>query len=365
MEYIQIDGGQGEGGGQIVRSSLALSIVTGRPVRIERIRAGRAKPGLQRQHLAAVRAAMAVGGAAIEGDKLGSDCLTFEPRPVTGGDFHFVIDTAGSSTLVLQTVLPALLIAENPSNLVLEGGTHNPWAPPFEFLQRAFVPLLQRMGPRISLELDRYGFYPAGGGRFRARVEPIDSLRGFDLLERGPLVSRSVEVLLAKLPQHIAQRELNTALEELGWDVSCGKIRHVPSIGPGNAVMVELVHQHLCERFTAFGRKGVPAEQVARDVVDDVRRYLSRDVAVGKYLADQWLLPLGISAWQRGAGDPRSGGAFRTLLPTMHTTTHIEILRRFLAIPIDVIIEQDAMPVASEDPGCRTVIRVGSRASSS
>ncbi|MFM2094255.1 MAG: hypothetical protein RIS70_1379, partial [Planctomycetota bacterium] len=158
MEYIEIDGGQGEGGGQIVRSSLALSIVTGRPVRIARIRAGRAKPGLQRQHLAAVRAAMAVGGATMEGDELGSACLMFEPRPVTGGDFHFVIDTAGSSTLVLQTVLPALLIAENPSNLVLEGGTHNPWAPPFEFLQRVFVPLLQRMGPRVSLELDRYGF---------------------------------------------------------------------------------------------------------------------------------------------------------------------------------------------------------------
>jgi RNA 3'-terminal phosphate cyclase (ATP) len=300
----------------------------------------------------------------MEGDELGSACLMFEPRPVTGGDFHFVIDTAGSSTLVLQTVLPALLIAENPSNLVLEGGTHNPWAPPFEFLQRVFVPLLQRMGPRVSLELDRYGFYPAGGGRFRARVEPTDSLRGFDLLERGSLVSRSVEVLLAKLPRHIAERELRTVLEALGWEAECAQIRNVDSIGPGNTVTVELVHHHLSERFTAFGRKGVPAEQVARDVVDEVRSYLSRDVAVGRYLADQWLLPLGISAWQRGAVDPGSGGAFRTLPPTTHTTTQIEILRRFLAIPIDVIVEQAAMPVASEHQGGRAVIRVGSRASS-
>ena len=163
---ITIDGSAGEGGGQILRSSLALSLVTGQPFRMERIRAKRQKPGLLRQHLTAVEAAKAVGCAEVSGETLGSQTLDFRPGPVTPGNYRFAVGTAGSATLVLQTVLPALLTASDPSTLTLEGGTHNPLAPSFDFLDRCFMPLIHRMGPSVELELKRPGFFPAGGGRF-------------------------------------------------------------------------------------------------------------------------------------------------------------------------------------------------------
>ena len=172
---VHIDGSQGEGGGQIVRSALALALITGRPITIENLRAKRPKPGLMRQHLAAVHAALAVCDGRAEGDELGSRRLGFEPQQVRGGEYRFKLPTAGSATLVLQTVLPALMIAEAPSAVVLEGGTHNPWAPPFDFLQAAFLPLLSRMGPRVSASLQRHGFYPAGGGQFTVTIEPAQS----------------------------------------------------------------------------------------------------------------------------------------------------------------------------------------------
>src|SRR5262245_60469773 len=203
-----IDGSRGEGGGQILRTSLALSMITGTPVRIVNIRARRAKPGLMRQHLTAVQAAAGVSKARVEGAAVGSREIVFTPSTVTPGNHHFSIGTAGSTTLILQTVLPALILASGPSHLVLEGGTHNPMAPPFEFLDRAFLPLLRRMGPAVDVTLERAGFYPAGGGRLSVTVQPVGHLQGFDLLERGDLRNQRGIVLLANLPAHIADREL-------------------------------------------------------------------------------------------------------------------------------------------------------------
>ena len=184
-EMITIDGSQGEGGGQILRTSLALSLVTGQPFRMERIRAKRQKPGLLKQHLTAVEAAKTVGCAEVEGAALSSQTLEFRPGPVTPGNYRFAVGTAGSATLVLQTVLPALLTASGHSTLTLEGGTHNPMAPPFDFLEKCFMPLIHRMGPSVELELRRPGFFPAGGGRFHARIEPAKKLSRLDLPERG------------------------------------------------------------------------------------------------------------------------------------------------------------------------------------
>src|SRR5690349_406818 len=157
---ILIDGSSGEGGGQILRSALALSILTRTPFKMERIRAGRDKPGLLRQHLTAVNAAQEVSSADVTGAELGSRDLTFKPRTVQGGDRSFSIGSAGSTTLVLQTILPALLRASGPSTITIEGGTHNPAAPPFEFLARAYLPLLARMGAKVELTLDQPGFFP-------------------------------------------------------------------------------------------------------------------------------------------------------------------------------------------------------------
>jgi RNA 3'-terminal phosphate cyclase (ATP) len=354
-DVIHIDGSHGEGGGQIIRSSLALSLVTGRPVTIDNIRAGREKPGLMRQHLTAANAAVEISGALVTGAAVGSRTLMFEPGPVRSGEYQFRVGTAGSATLVLQTILPALLLADGPSTLILEGGTHNPWAPPFDFLQQAYLPLVNRMGPHVELELERAGFFPAGGGRIRAHVQPARSLGGFNLGERGEIVSRQARVLLSDLPDQIARRELQTIRQQLGWDDGDCTIEHVQSAGPGNALLISVASEHVAEVFSGFGRKGVKAEQVAGDVVKEVRAYMRAGVPVGPHLADQLMLPLGISAWlepqeprlQAAEGSMPSdgsiprGGSYRTQALTGHSTTHIELLRKFLGVAIDVAKSPD------------------------
>jgi RNA 3'-terminal phosphate cyclase (ATP) len=351
MMALHIDGAQGEGGGQVVRSSLALSLVTGRPVTIENIRARRDKPGLRRQHLVAVEATATVCGGEVQGAQVGSPWLHFHPKPVRAGTYRFAIGTAGSATLVLQTVLPALLVADGPSTLVLEGGTHNPWAPPFDFLQRAFLPLVSRMGPRVAATLERHGFYPAGGGQFTVAIEPCAALAGFDLLERGSPRSTSACAILANLPAHIAEREVKTMLHAMNWEPGCGRIETVEALGPGNVAYIELESQYVTEIFTAFGRLGVTAEQVADEAARQARDYWQSRAAVGPQLADQLILPLGISAWQPPTADRQRGGSFRTLPLTQHTITHIEILRQFLGITIGVEEESDGTCRVSVHPG--------------
>ncbi len=205
---LTIDGARGEGGGQILRSALALSAVTGTAVRIQRIRAGREKPGLLPQHLAAVRAAAQISEADVDGDRLGARELVFRPRRVRPGAHHFAVGTAGSATLVLQTVLPPLLLADTPSRLSLEGGTHNRFAPSFDFLSRAFLPLIARMGRRVTATLERPGFYPAGGGRFTIDITPVPGLTPLALTERGLIRRRHARPLVARLPVSIADREV-------------------------------------------------------------------------------------------------------------------------------------------------------------
>jgi len=329
---ITIDGSQGEGGGQIVRSSLALSLVTGKPITIENIRAKRSRPGLLRQHLTAFQAAATIGNADVEGDSLGSRQVTFHPHGLAGGDYTFSIGTAGSTMLVLQTILPALMVADEPSHIVLEGGTHNPFAPPFDFLQRAYAPLVARLGPKIEMTLECPGFYPAGGGRVVVAIEPAPELKPLNLLERGDLISRSVRAILSNLPRHIGERECRRFINKCEWDTDCGSVDEIQGArGPGNALIVEIESQHVTELFTSFGEKGRPAEAVAEKCVKQVRRYLKGDVPVGEYLADQLILPLAI-----GAGRGTGGGQFRTLSLSSHSTTHLDVVQRFLDIQVDV-----------------------------
>jgi RNA 3'-terminal phosphate cyclase (ATP) len=332
---ITIDGSQGEGGGQVLRSSLALSLVTGRPFVIEKIRAGRKKPGLLRQHLTAVLAAAEVGAAEVEGAVLGSRRVVFRPNQVRSGDYAFRVGTAGSATLVLQTVLPAILLAEGESNLTLEGGTHNPMAPPVDFLEKAYLPLVNRLGPLVDVQLVRPGFYPAGGGEFTVRVQPTKQLGRLELVDRGQIVARRVRAMVANLPRHIAERECRTIAQETGWGEVLFTIDEVKgSRGPGNAVMIELEAEHITEVFTAFGQLGVRAEAVATEALCQAEEYLAAGVPVGNHLADQLMLPLGIGVYL-GSG----GGVFRTMKLSLHATTHLEILRRFLEIEARVDCE--------------------------
>ena len=232
---LTIDGSSGEGGGQILRTALALSLVTQQPFRIQNIRAGRQKPGLLRQHLTAVEAAVQVGDAGVDGATLGSKELVFRPAKVRAGEYRFAVGTAGSATLVLQTVLPALIVGPEPSRLTLEGGTHNPHAPPFDFLDRTFLPLLNRMGPQLSASLDRAGFYPAGGGRISVEVNPVEKLQPLVLRERGESKSRSARAIYSNLSPAVANRELKVVSEKLGWSRESLHAAQVESNGPGNA----------------------------------------------------------------------------------------------------------------------------------
>jgi RNA 3'-terminal phosphate cyclase (ATP) len=261
----------------------------------------------------------------VRGNELGSQELEFIPTAVSPGTYEVNIPTAGSTILVLQTVLPALLTAGAPSRFILEGGTHNPYAPPFEFLDQAFLPLINRMGPSVTAHLTRAGFYPAGRGRIEVELRPAEKLRSFCLEERGRLVDIFAEVLLANLPEHIGRRELAVIGTELELKPAQMRLRReATAVGPGNVVSVTVRTEQLTEVFVGFGKKGVPAETVARRTVKSVARYLRSEVAVGQHLADQLLVPLALAG----------GGLFTTLEPTRHTLTNMEIVQAFVGRPI-------------------------------
>jgi RNA 3'-terminal phosphate cyclase (ATP) len=332
---LTIDGSQGEGGGQILRSSLSLSILTGKPVTISKIRAGRKKPGLMRQHLTAVEAATQISNAEVSGAGIGSTELRFAPKEILSGNYHFRIGTAGSTTLVLQTVLAPLLLANGPSSVTVEGGTHNPFAPPYDFLERAYLPMLRRMGPGLAAEIERYGFYPAGGGKFTVTVDPCQKLRGLTVLERGEILHRRVVALVARLPRAIAKRECDELQKHCNWPQSCFETGEVMSHGPGNILLMEVGYQNCTEVFASNGDIGTSCEKVARDLWGEARKYLASDIPIGPYLADQLILPLGIAA-SRG-----ETSVFRTSRLTQHSTTHIDLIKQFLPISVDVTPQEE------------------------
>lgn len=317
---IIIDGSEGEGGGQVVRNACALSLVTGKAVRIENVRAKRSKPGLMRQHVTAVEAACVIGNAECQGLHVGSSALSFTPGPVVPGEYHFAVGTAGSTGLVLQTVLMPLLLADAPSRLVLEGGTHNMLAPPFDFIAKCFLPIINRMGPKVEARLVRHGFYPRGGGRIEVDITPAP-LRAIDCLERGALLGVSGHALFAGLPFEIAEREITVVRRDLGWSEREACVRELPEDqGPGNILLLEAQFEHGTEIVSGFGQLGVTAERVSKKAVGRMRGYLESDAFAGPYLADQLLLPFALAG----------GGRFTTVKPSQHSLTTIDVIGRFL-----------------------------------
>ncbi len=332
---IELDGAVGEGGGQILRSGLALSMCTGKPLRIKRIRARRPKPGLMRQHLACVNAAVAISGAKVAGAELGSQELVFEPGVVRAGEHVFKVGTAGSCSLVLQTVLPPLMLptAGGPSRILLGGGTHNPMAPPFHFLERCFAPLLRKLGVGLELELRRLGFYPAGGGEFAATITPPDALAApVDIVERGVSMDAFAEALVPGVPHRVAERELSVIGQALNW--SRDQLRTPPARqneGPGNALMLTAVHEHVSEVVTAFGEKGTTSETVAHTALAEFEAYRTATGALGAHLADQWMLPLALAVVAH-----RGAAAFTCTEMTDHSKTNIGVIEAFLPVRFDV-----------------------------
>ena len=322
---IEIDGTFGEGGGQILRTSLSLSAITGQAFRIVNIRAKRRKPGLMRQHLACVKAAAEITAGEFRGAELNSQELTFEPGPIRGGEYRFSVGTAGSVTLIAQTVLPVLLKADAPSRVVLEGGTHTDQSPIFEFFDRVYLAVLRKMGADVSAKLERVGFYPAGGGRIVLEVRPSGEWKRFECLATGKRKLAQLIALGHDIEEQILRDELSICLGRLEekTEFQC-EAREMESPGPGNVLYALLEHENITELFSVCGNFEVSRRIVAERVAGMLNKYVKLGAPVGRFLADQLLLPMAMGR----------GGAFLTHSPSRHTQTNIEVIRKFLETEI-------------------------------
>jgi RNA 3'-terminal phosphate cyclase (ATP) len=321
---IELDGSFGEGGGQILRTSLALSLNTGKGFHLCNVRAGRQKPGLQPQHLMSVNSAATVGQAQVRGASRGSSDLVFEPGPVLPGKYHFDIGTAGATGLVLHTLyLPLAWQAEGPSELTITGGTHVTTSPCFHFLDVTWRRYLELLGLRVGLQLRRPGFYPRGGGVVNAHVQPWQGHRGLRLHEQGPVTEASGFSAVAGLPEDIARRQARRAthrLQEAGLKVKIAE--ETWEGGPGTVLAVVLNTQPVPTLFFGLGARGKPAERVADEAVDQVLAYLRNGPgAVDAHSADQLVLPLALAA---------GPSEFPVAEVTQHLLTNIAVIRRFV-----------------------------------
>lgn len=322
---IEIDGSFGEGGGQILRSSLTLAALSGKEVHFRNIRARRSKPGLMRQHLACVKAVATIAGGTCAGAELNSQELTFSPGRLRAGEYRFIVGSAGSTILIAQAVLPCLLCADGRSTVVIEGGTHAANAPIFEFFERVYLPCLRRMGAEVSATLEAIGFYPAGGGRIRLEIEPLRRWNRLELRETGALRSAQLTVISHGIDPVIGDDEVRFCLERLNAPDEFHTGTHdLPSPGPGNVMFAELQQEGITELFSVCGDVGTSRRAVGERVADMVNRYRQKKAPVWRFLADQLLLPMAIGA----------GGTFLTAPPSRHTETNIEVIGKFLEVEI-------------------------------
>jgi RNA 3'-terminal phosphate cyclase (ATP) len=333
---LVIDGSYGEGGGQVLRTSLSLSATSGRPVRIEGIRAGRRKPGLRPQHLTSLRAAAKLCDAKVQGAKLNSQTLTFIPRSAPkAGDYNFDVaqaargGSAGSASLILQTVLLPLALADNASQVTLRGGTHVAWSPPFHFIKRVYLPTLAKIGVNAKVNIRKWGWYPIGGGEIAATIATGANqsasriLPGLDLTVRGRLVRVRGVSASSNLPKHIRVRQERSALQVLRSNGINARLEVVdaPAKGQGTVVFLWAEFENTVAGFTSLGELGKPAEQVAKEAAQDLLAFLQCDAALDRHMADQLVLPLAIAS-----GPSR----FTTEMVTPHLLTNTWVVNRFL-----------------------------------
>ncbi len=334
MENIFVDGSTGEGGGQILRTSLTLSCITGKSLHIENIRAARRNPGLANQHLSCVRAACQICNGQSQGATKGSQVLDFTPAPIRSGDYHFDIGSAGSASLVIQTIIPALFLADKPSAVTVIGGTHNPLAPPFDFLDETFLPAISTTGFDGTCKLIRHGFFPAGGGKIGFNIQPWQKNTGrtIDLCQRTKKPQIQARIYTAKLPEHIAQRQRKLLLQSKLNIKNTEHIEAEDSKGPGNCVMIRLCGSERTTVFTAFGQRGKPSEEVINEVVGLAENFLSCDAAVDRFLADQLLIYMALA----------KAGSFTTNELSSHLQTNMEVIKKFLSVDFGVERQEQA-----------------------
>jgi RNA 3'-terminal phosphate cyclase (ATP) len=329
---ISIDGGYGEGGGQILRTALAMSAITRQALHIHNIRGRRPKPGLMAQHLQALEATAAITRARVQGAKLGSLELTFEPGELAGGDYRFDIGTAGAVTLVAQAVVVPLSFAARASRITISGGTHVPWSPSFHYFAWHWLYLLGRSGFRIRAMLERIGFYPRGGGCISVDVDPIGTLSPLSFTTRGALRRIRGISLVGSLDVSIAERQQRQALRRLAGlcdDIGI-ELQRFTSYSPGTSLLLlaEFERSQCC--YGALGARGKRAERVADEAVDALEAFLESGAAVDQHAADQLIVPLSVVG---GTSE------LHTSRITQHLLTNVDTVRRFS--PVDIVVRGD------------------------
>jgi RNA 3'-terminal phosphate cyclase (ATP) len=324
---VKIDGSYGEGGGQILRTGLALSVLTSRALEIYNIRAKRKKPGLRDQHLVCVQAAQKISGAKVSGAEISSQLLRFEPQKVSPGQYQFDIGTAGSTSLVFQTILLPLGLADDPSEISLIGGTHNPLAPSFHYLKEIFLPMVSQLGIKVEARLEKYGFYPKGGGQVRFFIKQTKMIQPKDFLERGDLQEITGTSLVANLPLSIATRQKLSATRLLKDCSPSIKTEEVKAFSPGTFIFLKAKYQNALAGFSALGERGKPAEKVGEEAAKMFSDYHQSQIALEPHLADQIILYLAAS---------RQSFSFTTSQITNHLRTHIWLLEKFLELKINI-----------------------------
>jgi RNA 3'-terminal phosphate cyclase (ATP) len=341
---IQLDGSHGEGGGQILRSSLTLSLLTGIPFKLTNIRANRKPPGLRPAHMTAVKAAAEIGQARYKGGTVGSETLYFEPGDVQSGEYRFAIGTAGATGLVLHTLyLPLALRGTGPSRVTITGGTHVNTSPCHHYNAITWAGYLKKMRLSVQMEMPRAGFYPRGGGEIIAQIEPCTNIRPVRIMTREPLTTAGGFSVVADLPASIAERQakqLRHRLKEM--EVEC----HIPtenwSNGPCTVAAVIFRQAPVPTLFFGIGERGKPAERVADEAIEQARAYRDSGCPVDPHAADQILLPL---AFAEGASE------YRVSTITRHLTTNVDVIQQF--------VEREIIVKGSEgEPG---VVRIGAQ----
>jgi RNA 3'-terminal phosphate cyclase (ATP) len=349
INTIDIDGSEGEGGGQILRTALALSVITGRPFHLHHIRAKRPKPGLMRQHLTCVQAAAKVGGrdcTAIneQGNvsTLNDQTLHFTPDTnpalaIAAAEYEFAIGSAGSCALVFQTILWPLLLAKGSSKLTLRGGTHNSMAPSFTFLELLKTYFSGSAAPYFEIEIKRHGFYPAGGGEVMIIINPPEKgIAALDLMSRGALLQEYAMCLHAGIESNVIKREFAGLTAHLGW--TSEQLQNCAlrsNEGPGNVLLAVLQYEHITHVATSFGERRHRAEDLSNEIVQEINAYKKSSAPVGEHLADQLMIPMALAAW-RG-----EKSRFWTTQLTEHTRTNARIIELFLPVRFETHEQAD------------------------